>query len=87
MPEISRFYGIVIRMFLRGEHPPPHFHVQYGEHRASVSIDTLDVIDGQLPVRAAKLVREWADIHEQELRDNWNRARSHEALLPIEPLT
>ncbi|HJR46376.1 MAG TPA: DUF4160 domain-containing protein [Actinomycetota bacterium] len=87
MPEISRFYGIVIRMYLRGEHPPPHFHVQYGEHRASLRIDNLEAIEGDLPARAAKLVREWAALHRQELRDNWSRAGAHEALLPIEPLT
>lgn len=87
MPVISRFYGIVIRMYVRGEHPPPHFHVQYGEHRASVSIDDLEVIDGELPARAGKLVREWGSLHEGELRNNWNRARAHEALLPIDPLS
>lgn len=87
VPEISRFYGIVIRMYLRGEHPPAHFHVQYGQYRASVSIDSLEVIDGNLPVRATKLVREWGALHERELRDNWNRARAHERLLPIDPLT
>lgn len=87
MPEISRFYGIVIRMYLRGEHPPPHFHVQYGEYRASVSIDGLEVVDGDLPPRAARLVYDWAKLHKQELRDNWSRAQAHETLLPIEPLT
>lgn len=86
MPEISRFYGIVIRMYLRGEHPPPHFHVQYSGHRASISIGDLDVIEGSLPARALKLVYEWASIHEAELRDNWARARAHESLLPIDPL-
>lgn len=87
MPEISRFYGLVVRMYVRGEHPPPHFHVQYGEHRASVSIEGLEVVDGELPVRATKLVRDWGDLHRQELRDNWSRALAHERLLPIEPLT
>lgn len=87
MPEISRFYGIVIRMYLRGEHPPPHFHVQYGEYRASVSIDGLEVIDGDLPARASRLVHDWAKLHKQERRDNWSRAQAHESLLPIEPLT
>ena len=87
MPDVSRFYGIVIRMYLRGEHPPPHFHVQFGEHRASVSIEGAEVIEGHLPVRAAKLVREWGELHKQELRDNWGRSQAHEALLPIEPLT
>lgn len=87
MPEISRFYGIVIRMYLRGEHPPPHFHVQYGEHRASIAIEGLELIDGDLPPRAARLVRDWAEFHRQELRDNWIRAQAHEALQQIEPLT
>ena len=87
MPEISRFYGIVVRMYVRGEHPPPHFHVQYGDQRASISIDGLEVVDGELPLRALKLVRDWGELHQGELRDNWNRAMAHERLLSIEPLT
>ena len=86
MPEISRFYGIVVRMFSRGEHPPPHFHVQYGEHRGSVSIEGFEVLEGELPARAGKLVQEWARAHQQELRENWRRAQAHEPVLPIDPL-
>ena len=86
MPEISRFYGIVVRMYLRGEHAPPHFHVQYGEYQAAISIDGFEELEGELPKRAMKLVREWASAHHQELRDNWRRARAHEHVLPIDPL-
>lgn len=86
MPEISRFYGIVVRMYSRGEHPPPHFHVQYGEFRASVFIESLELLEGDLPLRARKLVNEWAGAHQQELRDNWRRAQAHEPVLSIDPL-
>lgn len=86
VPEISRFYGIVVRMYSRGEHPPPHFHVHYGEYRASVSIDDLDMLEGDLPPRARKLIREWARAHQRELRDNWRRAQAHEPVLPVDPL-
>lgn len=86
MPEISRFYGIVVRMYARGEHPPAHFHVQYGEFRATVAIETLDLLEGDLPARARKLVHEWATVHQQELRDNWWRALAHKPVLPIDPL-
>lgn len=68
MPEISRFYGIVIKMFF-DDHDPPHFHSEYGEHQAIVSIDTLAVIAGKLPPRAMGLVTEWASLHQDELRE------------------
>ena len=86
MPEISRFYGLVVRMYSRGEHPPPHFHVQYGEHRATISIDGFDVIEGRLPGRAQKLVEEWARLHQHELRENWERAQAHKPVVRIDPL-
>ncbi len=86
MPEVSRFYGIVVRMYSRGEHPPPHFHVQYGEYRATISIDEIQVLDGELPQRARRLVQEWAQLHQQELRENWGRSQKHEPVLPIDPL-
>lgn len=79
MPTISRFYGILIQMYL-DEHPPPHFHALYGEHEATIAIDTLDVIHGRLPRRVQSLVVEWAMIHRPELRDNWARA---EQLTPL----
>ena len=68
MPELSRFYGIVIQMYF-GDHPPPHFHAIYGGSKAVVDIETLALIDGQLPPRARGLVIEWATIHQDELRE------------------
>ncbi len=59
MPEIARFYGIVIKVFF-GDHPPPHFHAIYGEHNALVDVESLEIIEGDLPSRAQKLVLEWA---------------------------
>lgn len=85
MPEISRFYGIVIKMFFN-EHNPPHFHAFYGEHETLVEIQSLAVIAGGLPPRAMGLVIEWASLHKQELIADWERARSHQSLSPIEPL-
>jgi len=57
MPEITRFYGIIIKLFF-GDHPPPHFHVIYGELNAIFNIETLEVIEGDLPARARKLIVE-----------------------------
>ena len=85
MPRISTFYGIVIAMFW-DDHPPPHFHAQYGEHHATISVDDFAVIEGVLPRRALKLVIEWATIHQHELRENWRRAQMHQPVVPIEPL-
>jgi len=62
MPELSRFYGIVIQMYF-GDHPPPHFHAIYGASKAIVDIESLSFIEGQLPPRARGLVIEWASIH------------------------
>ena len=76
MPEIARFYGIVIKLFF-GDHPPPHFHAVYGEHVGLFSIDTLDMIEGDLPVRAKKLVNEWAKINQTELRKMWDTQEFH----------
>ena len=71
MPEIARFYGIIIKLFF-GDHPPPHFHAVYGEYIAVFDIQTLEVIEGDLPNRARKLVVEWAAIHQTELLEIWN---------------
>jgi len=88
MPRISSFYGITIWMYHdeiqhRGR---PHFHASYGEWEASVDIEDLAVIAGNLPLRARRLVVEWALAHRTELRENWSRARDHLPLAPIEPL-
>jgi hypothetical protein len=85
VPEISRFFGIVIKMYYN-DHQPPHFHAEYGEHVAEVGVETFEVLQGGLPRRAMGLVLEWASIHRVELRENWLRARAHEAIQPIEPL-
>lgn len=71
MPEITRFYGIVIKVFF-GDHPPPHFHAIYGEYNALVSIESLEIIEGDLPSRAQKLVLEWATLYQQDLLQMWN---------------
>jgi hypothetical protein len=77
MPTISWFYGIAVRMYAR-DHPPPHFHAIYGEHEAFVSITTGEVIEGELPKTAARLVKEWALARQSQLRENWARARAGE---------
>lgn len=85
MPEISRFYGIIIRMFYN-DHNPPHFHVIYDENEALIDIKTLEILEGRLPKRAKALAIEWAIEHRDELMTNWQKARSHETLDRIEPL-
>jgi hypothetical protein len=69
MPEISRFYGIIIRMFY-DDHNPPHFHAVYGNGEAWININTLAVFYGNLPSRALGMVIEWASLHQDELRRN-----------------
>lgn len=83
MPELSRFYGIVIKMFFRQkEHDPPHFHVVYGDRLGVIDIGTLEMVEGDLPPRALALVREWASLHRNELAAIWNTQKFN----PIEPL-
>lgn len=73
MPAISRFYGMVIKMyFLGSEHNPPHIHVVYGEYLGIVDIRTLIMLEGDLPDKALKLVKEWTEIHQKELLDMWD---------------
>jgi len=71
MPEITRFYGIIIKMFF-GDHSPPHFHAIYGEYNALISIDSLEIIEGDLPKRAEKMVIEWASQYQSELLKIWH---------------
>lgn len=85
MPEICRFYGIIIAMFY-DEHNPPHFHARYGGFKASISIQALSVLEGKLPPRALGLVMEWASLHQEELLHNWNRAKERQIPNKIEPL-
>jgi Domain of unknown function (DUF4160) len=85
MPEISRFYGIVIQVYY-GDHPPPHFHAIYAGEVAKISIDTLQIIDGSLPKRALGLVLTWASAHQSELREAFARAAALQAPGKIAPL-
>ncbi|MDP2751989.1 MAG: DUF4160 domain-containing protein [Rhodocyclaceae bacterium] len=85
MPEISRFFGIVIAMF-HDEHNPPHFHVRYNEYQAEIHIQTLSLLAGKLPPRVLGLVMEWASIHQEELLMDWELARKRTELKRIIPL-
>jgi hypothetical protein len=85
MPEVSRFYGIIIRFYYR-EHPPEHFHAIYGEHEALIEIETGNVHEGFLPNTAYDLVNAGRLAHLEELRDDWQRARQRLPLVPIAPL-
>ena len=85
MPEVSRFFGIVIKLFYE-DHNPPHFHAEYGESMALIDIRNLTVFSGRLPPRVLGLVIEWATLHQQELLDDWERARARQALQKIAPL-
>ena len=85
MPEVSRFYGIIIRFYYR-EHPPAHFHAIYAEHEALVEIDSGRIYQGELPKTAYELVSKWRLIHLQELRQNWVLARNSESVQRIKPL-
>jgi hypothetical protein len=82
MPEIARFYGIIIKLFF-GDHPPPHFHAVYGENNAIFNIETLEVIEGDLPPRARKLVVEWATLYKAELADIW-KSQEFKKLPPLQ---
>jgi hypothetical protein len=85
MPQISRFFGIIIMMYY-DDHNPPHFHARYGSQECLIRIDNLKVLEGNIPSRALKMVIEWAEMHQTELSENWERAKSLQALDNIEPL-
>ena len=85
MPEISRFFGIIIAMFF-DEHNPPHFHARYGGDKASIEIDSLRVLEGALPPRVLGLVVEWASQHIEELSANWEELVHDGQAKKIEPL-
>jgi hypothetical protein len=85
MPEISRFFGIVIKMFF-DDHNPPHFHAEYSGDVALIEIRNLSVFSGHLPPRVLGFVIEWATIHQQELLFDWERAWVQQDLLKIAPL-
>ena len=84
MPEISRFYGIIIYMYI-DDHNPPHFHVWYDEYEATITIQD-GIVTGSLPRRALKLVYEWLDLHQEELMENWRLLSNCETAKKISPL-
>ena len=86
MPEISRFLGIIIKMFF-DDHNPPHFHVEYGEFKAIIDIRTAELLEGYLPSKQLKLVQAWAILHEEELLENFeNLGKDVKSWIKIEPL-
>lgn len=84
VPEVSRFFGIVIAIYHR-DHPPPHFHAIYGEHEVTVNIKT-GAVSGALPLRASRLVQEWRLLHGSELLFAWSLAQAGLPPLKIRPL-
>jgi hypothetical protein len=85
MPEVSRFYGIVIRFYYR-DHPPMHFHAIYAEYEALIEIETGNIHEGFLPKKALELVNERRLLHLEELKDAWQKSRQEIPLSPIAPL-
>ena len=85
MPEISRFFGIVVRMYLN-DHGPPHFHARYGSFRGRIRITPVEALDGDLPPRPLAMVLEWARLHEAELMECWLRVRAQKHPRRIAPL-
>ena len=85
MPEIARFYGIIISMYY-DDHNPPHFHARYGDESIVVSIGALSILEGQMSPRALGLVIEWAAQHKEELMEDWNLAKNNQVPKKITPL-
>lgn len=85
MPELTRFFGIIIAMYYN-DHSPPHFHAKYGADQAVIRIDTGEVIEGNLSARALRLVEEWRLLHKDELVNDWVLAQDRQPLIKIEPL-
>ena len=85
MPEISRFFGMVIAICYN-DHVPPHFHVRHGQQKATIGIDPIALLTGQLSPKARTLVLEWATLHQAELMADWDLARQQAPLNKIDPL-
>jgi len=83
MPEIARFYGIIVKMyFMQKEHNPPHIHALYGEYMSAVDIETLEVLEGDLPNKALDLVKEWMKLYQNDLLKIW-RTQEFKTLPPL----
>ncbi len=89
MPEISRFFGIIIRMYVEigTSHNRPHFHAYYDEYVATYAIDRVELIAGQLPQRHQRFVEAWAEMHLEELLQDWNRLQTGKPAFKIDPLS
>jgi hypothetical protein len=86
LPQISAFYGIRIYMYF-DDHSPPHFHADYAEYSMQMAIGTLEVMDGRLPARQLRLVRQWAAMRRAELLENWEIGHSPFGIMKhVEPL-
>ena len=84
MPVISKFYGIVIKIyFMQKEHNPPHLHAIYGEYMSAINIETLEVIEGDLPEKALKLVKKWIIKNKEEIMDIW-KTQNFKKIEPLE---
>ncbi len=81
MPEISRFYGVIIYMFFN-DHVPPHFKAKYAEYEANIQISNGALLDGDIPIGKLKLVQAWAEIHKNELMEMWDSKNFHK----VDPL-
>lgn len=76
MPIISSFYGIIIKIYYaQNEHNPPHIHAIYGEYMSAINIKTLEVLEGDLPDKALKLVREWINLNQDEILKIWENQK------------
>jgi len=82
MPEIARFYGIVVKIYFR-DHAPPHFHASYAEHVAVFNMRTLHIMEGNVPKRAHTMLLEWARMNQAELLTMWESQKFHK-LPPLE---
>jgi hypothetical protein len=86
MPEVCRFYGIIIMMFYK-DHTPPHFHAKYGNFTAYFDIKTGEIIDGEMPRRATRLIQDWSELNKEKLLLNWIESqKDNPQFIEIEPL-
>lgn len=85
MPEISRFRGIKVYIYYK-DHMPPHFHAVYGGDEVLVTINDIEVLEGNIPSTQLKMLLGWAAFHQQELKENWELAARHQEVFAIEPL-
>jgi len=72
MPEITRFYGIVVKIFFTREHNPPHFHAVYGDFVGMFDIQTMEMLEGDMPLKAQNLIKEWGEQHKTDIMNMWD---------------